>query len=227
MGNWPTPLGHRSMSNPSLPTPDPAGPPDRHATRGGSTAHPELTSRSTDAGPLPPATLLPEQFGRYHIRGLLGKGGMGEVYLAHDTQLDRLVALKVPRFRPETGSRELERFYVEARSAARLQHPHICPVFDVNEINGVHHLTMAYIEGQPLSELVAAYAPNPREAVVLVRTLALALEEAHRQGVIHRDLKPANVMINQRGEPVIMDFGLARTVQARPAHHTHLGTVLG
>ena len=141
----------------------------------------------------------------------LGRGGMGAVYLAHDTQLDRRVALKVPHFTPEDGPEVLDRFYREARAAATFDHPNLCPVYDVGQVDGVHFLTMAYIEGQPLSEVIDPDKPLPqRQAAAVVRKLALALQEAHRRGVIHRDLKPANIMVNRRREPVIMDFGLAR-----------------
>jgi class 3 adenylate cyclase/tetratricopeptide (TPR) repeat protein len=170
---------------------------------------------------------LPEQIGRYRIRKLLGRGGMGSVYLAHDAQLERLVALKVPLFGRDEGT-ALERFYREARTAGRLQHPNICPVFDVGEAEGLHYLSMAYIEGEPLSAKVKDFARRPpKEAAALVRTLALALEEAHRQGVIHRDLKPSNIMINRRNEPVVMDFGLARQVQTASPLQTEVGTLLG
>jgi len=137
-----------------------------------------------------------EQFGRYRIIKSLGKGGMGSVYLAHDTQLDRRVALKVPHFRPEDGSQVLARFYQEARAAATIQHPHICPVYDVGEINGTHYLTMAYIEGKPLTSFIdPAKLPTARQVAALMRKLALALVKAHQAGVIHRDLKPSNIMI--------------------------------
>ncbi len=99
-------------------------------------------------------TPLPEVFGRYRILKQLGQGGMGTVYLAQDTTLDRRVAVKVPQFTDETNPAVLERFYREARSAATLQHPNICPVYDVAAINGIHFLSMAYIEGTPLSAWV-------------------------------------------------------------------------
>ena len=171
---------------------------------------------------------LPEQFGRYRILKRLGRGGMGAVYLAHDTQLDRQVALKVPHFTPEDGPEVLERFYREARAAATFDHPNLCPVYDVGQVDGVHYLTMAYIEGKPLSEVIDPDKPLPqRQAAAVVRKLALALEEAHRRGVIHRDLKPANIMINRRREPVIMDFGLARRDGGDDARLTRAGAVLG
>src|SRR5262249_59488864 len=96
----------------------------------------------------------PEQIGRYRIVRKLGQGGMGTVYLAHDTQLDRPVALKVPHFKASDGQGVLERFLREARSAARLDHPNICPIYDVGEVNGVHYLTMAFVSGKPLSDLL-------------------------------------------------------------------------
>jgi hypothetical protein len=138
------------------------------------------------------------------------------------------VALKVPFFSATDGPHVLERFHREARAAANLQHANICPVFDVGEINGVHYLTMAYIEGQSLADVMRSSAsPVPaRQAAVLVHKLALALDEAHRNKVIHRDLKPANIMLSKRGEPVIMDFGLARRGTG-DVHLTREGTILG
>jgi class 3 adenylate cyclase/tetratricopeptide (TPR) repeat protein len=169
----------------------------------------------------------PERVGRYRILKLLGRGGMGAVWLAHDAQLDRNVALKVPHFDRNQGE-ALERFHREARIAGRLQHPNICPVYDVGEADGVHYLSMAFIEGETLSARIPAYARRPpSEAARLVRTLALALGEAHQRGVIHRDLKPANVMIDARGEPIVMDFGLAREFRGSSALQTHPGTILG
>jgi class 3 adenylate cyclase len=191
--------------------------------------YPEATP-TLDFGPsaareAPP---LPERFGRYTILRRLGRGGMGSVYLAHDTQLDRLVALKVPQL--EGGDRAVlcERFSREARAAALLQHPNICPVFDVGAVGEVPYLTMAYIEGQPLHEWAAAPDRPVAQALGLVRTLALALEEAHRRGVIHRDLKPSNVLVDRRGEPVVMDFGLARRLHlASEERLTSPGILMG
>jgi serine/threonine protein kinase len=170
---------------------------------------------------------LPEQFGRYRILKKLGEGGMGVVYFAHDLQLDRPVALKIPHWSSEDPSL-MARFQREARAAASLHHPNICPVFDVGEINGVQYLTMPYIEGTPLTRAINANRPMPvDEAIPLVRTLALALAEAHARGVIHRDLKPSNILINDRGEPIIMDFGLARRRSDSDPPLTHSGAFLG
>jgi hypothetical protein len=171
---------------------------------------------------------LPAPFGRYQLLRLLGQGGMGAVYLAHDNQLDRSVALKVPKLEAGDPSQVLARFYREAQAAAALRHPNICAVYDVGESDGIPYLTMAYIEGKPLSQAVPdGRSLSPRQAALLARKLALALQEAHRQGVIHRDLKPANVMIDRRGEPIVMDFGLARRARADAVRLTQSGTALG
>lgn len=168
---------------------------------------------------------LPPQFGRYRIVRLLGRGGMGSVYLADDMELQRQVALKVPLMGRNDESEIVERFDREARSAARLRHPNICQVYDVGQIDGVRYLTMAFVEGRPLSNLRGASQP---EIIRAVRKIACALEVAHRQGVIHRDLKPTNVMLDEQGEPVVMDFGLARLLdqQAGP-RLTQLGMIVG
>jgi class 3 adenylate cyclase len=184
-----------------------------------------------DAPPPAPPTrgpALPELFGRYRIVRQIGAGGMATVYLAHDTELDRQVALKVPHFDARHGAELLERFYREARTAALLHHPNICAIYDVGKINGIDYLTMAYIDGPALAQRVGEFAAGPVErGVALVRTLAGALDEAHRQGVIHRDLKPGNVLLNPRGEPVITDFGLARRLDRDDERLTALGTVMG
>jgi predicted Zn finger-like uncharacterized protein len=177
---------------------------------------------------VPPGPDLPEQFGRYRIMRTLGRGGMGAVYLAHDTQLDRPVALKVPHFTPTEGPEAIERFYREARAAAFLDHPNLCPVFDVGQIDGIHYLTMPYIEGKPLSATINPDKPTPmRQAAAVIRKLALALQEAHAKGIIHRDLKPANIMANRRRELVIMDFGLARRLDLGDSRLTKSGALLG
>jgi predicted Ser/Thr protein kinase len=193
-----------------------AGRPTWHAETGGA------------AGESPAAAGdLPGHFGRYRILRQLGKGGMGAVYLAHDTELDRKVALKVPTFAAGASPELLERFAREARAAATLSHPNLCPVYDVGEWQGTRYVTMAYVEGRPLSELTRGGKPLPQQpAAALVRKLALAMHEAHKHGVIHRDLKPSNVMVTKKEEPVIMDFGLARRAQ-EDARLTRSGAILG
>jgi hypothetical protein len=156
--------------------------------------------------PLAPEGPFPQVFGRYELRACLGKGGMGTVFLGYDTRLDIEVALKVPHARLLDLPGLLERFYREARAAARLWHPNLCQVLDINEHAGVHYLTMRYIDGVPLAERPP---PDFRAAADLLRAIALALAEAHRFGIIHRDLNPRNVLVTRAGEPVITDFGVA------------------
>ncbi len=153
---------------------------------------------------------------------------MGSVYLAEDTELQRSVALKVPKFSQSERPEVVDRFYREARAAATLQHRNICTLHDVGQTEGLHYLTMAYIEGRTLAELIRPDKPLPeRQVAILVRKLALALDEAHRQGILHRDLKPSNILIDRHREPVIMDFGLAKRVGADEDHLTKAGKILG
>jgi serine/threonine protein kinase len=186
-----------------------------------------LPDRGRPAGEASPI-VVGDRFGRYRLDRRLGRGGMGEVHLAHDTWLDRRVALKFSLFDPEVDVPEtLERFYREARAAATLSHPNLCPVHDVGQVGGVHYMAMAYVEGEPLSLAIEREAPMPPpSAAALVRQMAVALGYAHARGVIHRDLKPSNIMLTPRGEPVIIDFGLARRLDADP-RLTKTGTVMG
>jgi serine/threonine protein kinase len=157
-------------------------------------------------------TELPPRFGRYVIVKKVGEGGMGTVYLAEDTHLDRRVALKVPHFNPHDDPQILERFQREAKVAASIDHSGICPVYDIGDIDGIHYLTMPFIEGVPLSQkLQADGALSPDAAVRLVLRLAQTIQTMHERGVIHRDLKPSNILLRPSGEPVVMDFGLARS----------------
>lgn len=172
---------------------------------------------------------VPEQLGRYRLRHIIGRGAMGTVYLAHDEQLHRDVALKIPRFEVD-GSRDelMQRFFREARSVALLRDAGICPVYDVDEVDGIHFITMAYIDGQPLSYLLRdGQNFESREAAVLVLKVARALCKAHAHGIVHRDVKPGNIMIDRDGEPVIMDFGLAARLDIEDVRVTQHGTLLG
>jgi WD40 repeat protein/serine/threonine protein kinase len=154
---------------------------------------------------------LPEQIGRYRILKWLGSGGMGTVYRAHDPHLDREVALKVPRLDPLWDDRALavQRFLREARAAAGVRHPHVCPIYDAGEQAGVPYVVMAFIQGPNLSGLLRPEGLEPRLASKLVSKVALGLEAVHAQGIIHRDLKPGNILLDAAGEPLVTDFGLA------------------
>lgn len=161
-------------------------------------------------------------FGPYRILKQLGKGGMGTVYFAEDTRLNRQVALKLCH--RANNQAYLERFRSEARAAASLRHPNLCPVHECDEIGGVPYFTMALIEGPTLERWVEQRGGlSQRDAALLTRKMALAMQYAHEHGVIHRDLKPSNVAM-EKLEPVILDFGLARQGDARLTVH---GSVMG
>lgn len=186
-----------------------------------------ITSEETWAPLSPLADPFPA-FGRYVIKACLGKGAMGAVYLAFDTKLDRQVALKVPLRLAGEDRATVARFYREARSAAKLRHPNICPVFDVGELCGRHFISMAYIEGQELSNLIDPAQPMPLSQIVsITRKLALAIHAAHEKGILHRDLKPSNIMIDANGEPIVMDFGLARQAACDDSSVTNSGALVG
>ncbi len=175
-----------------------------------------------------PDAKLPIEFGRYRLLKQLGEGGMGVVYLAHDIELDRQVALKLPHFSGAKSKDLAERFRREARLAATLDHPNICRIYDIGEHRRRLFLTMAFVEGKSLHEIIRSKgAIEPLTAVALLRRIAQAVHFAHGRGVIHRDLKPANIMIKKDRDFVIMDFGLARRVDQEEAQLTATGAVLG
>ncbi|MBS0203574.1 MAG: protein kinase [Planctomycetes bacterium] len=189
------------------------------------------TARGSDSVPVAagPNAALPAQFGRYRIQRQLGRGAMGTVYLAVDGQLDRPVALKVARVSVTGSAKTIRRMEIEAKAAARIDHPLICKVYDFGEIEGIRFIAMQYIEGEDLKSYlkrVGRLRP-PAEAVRRILQIAGALKAAHDQGVIHRDLKPENVMLNRSGAPVIMDFGLARHVSGVGNAGLTQGMILG
>ena len=159
---------------------------------------------------------LPVQIGRYRVLGRLGAGGMGIVYKAHDGQLDRAVALKLPHFDGPTLAQELrkKRFQREACAAAQVWHPNVCPIFDVGEHEGCPYVVMGYIEGQSLEErLASSRFEDVSEAIALVRQVLDGLRAVHNCGIIHRDLKPGNILLDPSGRAILTDFGLARPEQ--------------
>jgi serine/threonine-protein kinase len=178
------------------------------ATGTGAPSIPRLSTTSTvDEGRFLPGTVVA---GRYRIAGLLGRGGMGEVYRATDLTLGQTVALK---FLPEataSDDRALARFYNEVRIARQVTHPNVCRVYDVGMTEGQHYISMEYVDGEDLGCLLRRIGRLPADkAVETARKLCAGLGAAHEKGVLHRDLKPANVMIDGRGQVIIMDFGLA------------------
>jgi serine/threonine protein kinase len=174
------------------------------------------------------ATNLPVgyRFGKFEIRRLLGEGGMGAVYLAVDVGLGREVALKLPKMSTASAVEQIDRFHREARTAASLMHPGICPIYEFGHIDGQFYFAMAYIQGRELSTLIKEPI-HARQIALLVRKLAQAVAAAHAKGIIHRDLKPSNVMIDKQGQPIILDFGLARSDQSCDKRLTQTGAFVG
>jgi serine/threonine-protein kinase len=148
--------------------------------------------------------------GRYRIVGLLGRGGMGEVYRADDLKLGQAVALKFLPHEVERDPQRLERFMNEVRLALRITHPNVCRVHDIGEVAGQHFISMEYVDGEDLASLLRRIGRLPQErGVEIARQICAGLGAAHEEGILHRDLKPANVMIDGRGRARITDFGLA------------------
>jgi serine/threonine protein kinase len=172
-------------------------------------------SETQDAGPSagePAASALrdPQEIGRYRVLRRLGQGGFGRVYLAHDDDLDRPVAIKVPNPERITGLTDGEAYLAEARALAKLNHPNIVPVYDLGRTHdGLCYVVSKYIDGCDLSDLLARGRPPLRESVGLVAVLAGALHHAHTRGLVHRDVKPSNILIEASREPWLADFGLA------------------
>ena len=186
----------------------------------------QQTGTSTTIKGLPPSA-GPEIAG-YEILQALGQGGMGIVYLAREQALDRLVALKVLPHRLLSDGQALERFLREARALARIEHPNIVPIYATGEQDGLPFFTMAYVEGEPLNDVVAAASGSgdSRFATLFLRrgsgdrrpdlacgmvaqAVAAALGDMHAEGIVHRDIKPGNILIDSKGRPVVVDFGVA------------------
>src|SRR5215213_1563470 len=154
--------------------------------------------------------MIPEAIAHYHIIKKLGAGGMGEVYLAQDTKLDRKVAIKLIRADSLTNENLKHRLVREAQSAAKLDHPNICAIYDVNEADSFTFIVMQYIEGETLAERMEREPLSVSTALTVAEQAAEGLAEAHARGIVHRDIKPQNMMLTQRGQLKVLDFGLAK-----------------
>src|SRR5450432_1437843 len=166
------------------------------------------------------------RLGPYQIQSPLGSGGMGEVYRALDTRLDRIVAVKILPSHLSEDPEAKQRFDREARTISSLNHPNICTLHDVGHQDGIDYLVMEYLEGDTLADRLRK-GPLPVEQVLKYGIeICQGLEKAHRSGVVHRDLKPGNIMLTKTGAK-LMDFGLAKAVPPLPPPNSSLTATLG
>src|SRR6476620_1825923 len=153
------------------------------------------------------------KFGRYEILSQLGKGGMGEVYLAKDTKLDRNVALKILPAELASSRDRMLRFVQEAKAAAALNHPNVAHVYEISEHDGLNFIAMEYVDGRTLREKIHYEQTELRKLLKYLQQVASGLAKAHAAGIVHRDLKPDNIMITRDGYAKILDFGLAKLIE--------------
>jgi len=190
---------------------------------------PRPSSTRTHSGLRIEEESLPMSFGRFELLALIGRGTFGAVYRAHDPQLDRDVAIKIPHPRVLETRSQVTRFLREAKTGAKLRHRNICPIYHVGEHQGTYYIVMGFIAGTPLSDFIKPESPIPQTtAARLVLKLTAALADAHQQRIVHRDLKPSNIIIDdKRREPIILDFGLAKDLLNPDTLATVTGEILG
>jgi serine/threonine protein kinase len=188
-----------------------------HAQAGEFLAAPDPSLLVTAAKDRAPIAAAGGRFGQYEVISLIGAGGMGEVYLAHDARLDRPIALKLLPAAFTSDADRVRRFQQEARAASATNHPNIITIYDIGEVSGVegsvYFMAVEYIDGETLRERLSRSPLTPREALGIAAQAASALVAAHAAGVIHRDLKPENIMIRRDGYVKVLDFGLAKLTE--------------
>ena len=154
-----------------------------------------------------------QQHSQYRIISPLGSGGMGDVYLAEDEQLQRKAALKFLAVEFNSNSDHLERFLREARAASALNHPNICTIYEINSQGEAPFIAMEFIEGETVSSMIRRRRRNIRQTIEIASQVTAALGEAHLLGIVHRDIKPANIIVTKRDQAKILDFGLVKLVE--------------
>ncbi len=168
----------------------------------------------------------PLSFGKYELLQEIGRGGMGVVYKARQTDLDRIVALKMILSSRLASPDEVRRFYAEARAAGGLRHARIVGIHEVGQVHGQHYFAMDFIEGECLADLAGRAPISPEQAAKLLIEVARAVHFLHEHGIVHRDLKPSNILLDDEGNPHVTDFGLAK-VFADDSSQTQTGTIVG
>ncbi len=173
-----------------------------------------LERQPADIAPTPPSeshetTLVGRSVSHYQVLSLLGAGGMGEVYLARDSRLDRTVALKILPGELAADPERMQRFVIEAKAASALNHPNVATIYDVGESDGIHFIVMEHVEGETIAVRISRPL-TPSEVVDIAVQAADALDVAHAKGITHRDIKPANLMLTHRGHVKVLDFGVAK-----------------
>ena len=177
------------------------------------------------SGAAQPAPAVGSSFGDYELLSEIARGGMGVVFQARQRSLNRIVALKMV-LAVGKSTTDSERFLVEARAVARLSHPHIVPIYEVGEQGGRPFFTMEFISGGSLRERIDEFRGDQRAMAQLLATVARAVEHAHRRGILHRDLKPGNILLDERREPHVTDFGLAKRLDEESSL-TQAGAIVG
>ncbi len=181
------------------------------------------TPSATPTAEVPPPSA---RFGKYELLQVLGRGGMGIVYRARQTDLDRIVALKMIVSQALASPEQVARFEAEARAAAGLRHPHVLPVYEAGQIDGQHYFAMECVDGPSLADVVRTGPLSPDDAARCLRSVARAVGYLHARGIVHRDLKPGNILLDAEGHPYVADFGLVKMLAAA-GELTGTGAVVG